>query len=145
MIAITALKSVFPVNTLELQELAGALTSDGSGSKIFDPGRVNFLWLESGRVSHLWFESRFGKFPLKISNFSIFFPSGQKKLLRVGSESTRVKAWLASYLLRVKSKLGSGQGPSLALTHPQGVFWAKNGALLNYVNSLECKIKLIEI
>jgi len=31
------------------------LLSDGSGSKIFDPGWVNFLWLGSGRVSHLWF------------------------------------------------------------------------------------------
>jgi len=29
--------------------------SDGSGSIIFDPGRV----------SHLWFEFGFGKFPLK--------------------------------------------------------------------------------
>jgi len=24
--------------------------SDGSGSKFFDPGRVNFLWLGSGQV-----------------------------------------------------------------------------------------------
>jgi len=35
-----------------------------------------------------------------MSNFSIFFSSGQKKLLRVWSESTRVEAGLASYLLR---------------------------------------------
>jgi len=66
--------------------------SDGSGSKFFDPGRVNFLWLGSGQVSHLWFGLEFGKFPLKMSKFSIFFHSGQKKLLRVGLESTRVKA-----------------------------------------------------
>jgi len=26
------------------------LNSDGSGSKIFDPDRVNFLWLRSGWV-----------------------------------------------------------------------------------------------
>jgi len=77
--------------------------SDGSGSKIFD----------LGRISHLWFGLEFGKFSLKMSNFSIFFPLDQKKLLRVGPESTQVKAGLASYLLRVKSKLGSGQGPSL--------------------------------
>jgi len=77
--------------------------SDESGSKNFDPGRV----------SHLLFGLELGKFPLKMSNFSIFFPSGQKKLLWVGSESTRVKAGSASYLLRVKSNLGSGQGPSL--------------------------------
>jgi len=82
------------------------MSSDGSGSKFFDPCRV----------SHLWFGLEFGKFPLKMSNFSIFFPSGQKKLLRVGSESTRVKAGLASYLLRVKSKLGSSQGPSLQMS-----------------------------
>jgi len=80
------------------------LSSDGSGSKIFDPDRVNFLWLGSGRVSHLWFGLEFGKFALKTSNFSIFCPSGQKK--SVGSESTRVKAGSASYLLWVKSKLG---------------------------------------
>jgi len=37
----------------------------------------------------------------------------QKFLTQVGSKSTRVKGKLVSYLLRVKSKLGSGQGPSL--------------------------------
>jgi len=42
-----------------------------------------------------------------------FFPSDQKKFLGVGFKSTRVKGGLASYLLRVKSKLGSGQGPPL--------------------------------
>jgi len=45
-------------------------SSDGSGSKNFDPG-----W-----VSHLWFGFEFGKFPLKMSNVSIFFPSDQKKI-----------------------------------------------------------------
>jgi len=44
----------------------------------------------SGRVSHLWFGFEFEKFALKMSNFSIFCPSGQKKSLRVGSESTQV-------------------------------------------------------
>jgi len=43
-----------------------------------------------------------------MSNFSIFCPSGQKKSLQVGSESTQVGGGSASYLLRVKSKLGSG-------------------------------------
>jgi len=51
----------------------------------------------------------FGKFPLKIPNFSIFSPSDQKKSLQVGSKSIWVKARLASYLLGVKSMLGSGQ------------------------------------
>jgi len=40
-----------------------------------------------GRVSHLWFG--FGKFPLKIPNFSVFFPLSQKKSLRVGSKAGR--------------------------------------------------------
>jgi len=59
-------------------------TSDGSGSKIFDPSWVGSIFSGSGWVSHSWFGLEFGKFPLKTSNFSIFFPSGQKKLLRVG-------------------------------------------------------------
>jgi len=46
--------------------------------------RVNFLWLVSGCVSHLWFGLEFGKFPLKMSNFSIF-SIRVKKLLRVVS------------------------------------------------------------
>jgi len=67
----------------------------------------------SNWVSHFWFESKFGKFPLKIPNFSIFSLSGQTKSLQVGSKSTGVKDRSASYLLQVKSMLGSGQGLSL--------------------------------
>jgi len=74
-------------------------------SKIFDPGQV----------SHSWFGVGVGKFPPKISNFLILFPSGQKKSLRVGSKSTQVKGGSASYLLWVKSMLGPGQGPSLLI------------------------------
>jgi len=87
--------------------------SDGSESKIFDPGQVGSVFCGSGRVSHLWFGLESGKFPLKILNFSIFFPSGQKNTLRVGLKSTRVKGRSAIYLLRVKSKLSLGQRPSL--------------------------------
>jgi len=43
----------------------------------------------------------------------------QKKSLRVGSESTWVEGRSASYLLQVKSKLGLGQGPSLAQRLPE--------------------------
>jgi len=68
-------------------------SSDGSGSKIFDPGRV----------SHLWFRFGLGKFPLKIPNFPIFFLSGQKKLLQVGSKSTRVKDGPISFTIYRKS------------------------------------------
>jgi len=50
----------------------------------------------------------------KISPKNInFFPSGPKKSLRVGSKSAQVEGGLPSYLLRVKSRLGSGKGPSL--------------------------------
>jgi len=82
-----------------------------SGSKVFDPGWVKFLWPGSGQVSHLRFGFEFGKFPLKMSNFSIFFPLGQKKSLRVGKY--RVEGGSATYLQWVKSKFGSCKGPSL--------------------------------
>jgi len=73
--------------------------------------RVGSVFCGSGRVESaifLWLAFEFGKFPLKMTNFSILFPSDQKKSLWVGSESTRVEGGSASYLLRVKSKLGSG-------------------------------------
>jgi len=76
--------------------IRGLMTSDGSGLKILDP------------VSHLWFGFELGKFPLKMSIFSL---RGQKKSLWVGSKSILVKGGSSSYLLRVKSKLGLGQGP----------------------------------
>jgi len=91
-----------------LDDFEKDIQSDGSGSKIFDPGRVNFLWLWSGRVIHWLFGVDFGKFPLKMSNFSIFFSSGSNKI-----SSGQVKDGSASYLLRVKSKLGLHQDPSL--------------------------------
>jgi len=69
-----------------------AKTSDGSGSKIFDPGPDNFLWLGSGWVSHSWFGFEFGKFPLKMSNFSILFPSDQKNLFGSGQKVPGSKA-----------------------------------------------------
>jgi len=92
------------------------------------PGQ-NF-WPGSGWVSHLWFGFGFRKFPLKTSNFSIIFPSDQKKSLRVGSKSARVRGGWASYLLQVKSKCGSGQGPSLLATT------GNKNSLLLYVNTL---------
>jgi len=58
-----------------------------------------------GLVSHLWFGFEFGKISPKTS---IFFLPGQKKSLRVGSESTWVNG-MASYLLRIKSKLRLGR------------------------------------
>jgi len=72
-------------------------------------GQLFVVRVRSGWVSHLWFGFEFQKFPLKTSNFSIFFPSDQKICFGSG----RKVSGLASYLLRVKSKLGSGQSPSL--------------------------------
>jgi len=45
--------------------------SDGSGSKIFDPtlGQPSMVWVWIWKIS-----------PKKMSNFSLFFPSGQKVL-----------------------------------------------------------------
>jgi len=40
-------------------------------------GSIFVAWVELGRVSHFWFG--FGKFPLKIPNFSLFFPVRVKK------------------------------------------------------------------
>jgi len=60
-----------------------------------------------------------------MSNFSIFIASGQKKMFRVGSESTRVEAGSASYLLRIQSKLGWGRfgsGPISILKHESYYF-----------------------
>jgi len=71
----------------------------GPGQKFLT--RVGSIFSGSGWVSHLWFGLDFQKFPLKMLKFSIVFLSGQKKSLRVGSESTRVKGGSASYLLRV--------------------------------------------
>jgi len=47
-------------------------TSYGSGSKNFDPGQVGSIFWGSGQIIG------FGKFPLKTSNFLIFFPLDQK-------------------------------------------------------------------
>jgi len=64
--------------------------SDWLGSKIFDPSQVG--------SAIFGFSFRFGKFPLKIPNFSIFS-------LRVGSKSTRVKDESHSYFLRIRAHL----------------------------------------
>jgi len=72
----------------------------------------NFLTrVGSGQPFMVWVRIR--KISPKNVKFFNFFTFGSKKSLWVGSESTQVKAGSASYLLQVKSKLGSGQGPSL--------------------------------
>jgi len=73
-------------------------------------GFSQFLLLWLVRVTHLWLKFGFAKFPLKIPNFPIF-SLWSKKSLWVRSKSTWVRDRSASYLLRVKSMLGSEQGP----------------------------------
>jgi len=80
--------------------------SDGLGSNFFDPDRVGSIFCCSGRVSHFWFW--FGKFLLNIPKFT-FFSLWVKKTLSVGSKSNQVKDRWASYLLWIKSMLGSGR------------------------------------
>jgi len=77
--------------------------SDGSGSKQFGPGWVNFLWLGLGQPSMVWV---WKISPRNVKCFN-FFHFRSKKSLPAGSKSTRVKG---GYF---KSKLRSGQGPSL--------------------------------
>jgi len=81
-------------------------TSHGSGSKIFQPrscrsDQPSLIWVQIWKISP------------KNYNFFNFFLFGSKKSFPVGSKSTQVKNRSASYLLQVKSMLGSGQGPSL--------------------------------
>jgi len=61
----------------------------GPGQKFLT--QVRSIFCGSGRVSHLWFGFEFGKFPLKTSNFSIFFPSGQKESRRVGKSERHIR------------------------------------------------------
>jgi len=72
--------------------------------------RVKNVWPGSGQPFMIWVW--IWKISLKTSNFSIF-SLRIKKSHWVGSKSTWVKGRSVSYLLQVKSKLWSGQGPSL--------------------------------
>jgi len=76
------------------------------------PGQKFLTWVGSiylPRVSHLWFGFELEKFPLKTSIFSTFFLWIIKNLFRSGQKVPGS----ASYLLWVKSKLGSGPISSL--------------------------------
>jgi len=84
------------------QDLSLAQTCDGSRSKIFDLGWVGSIFCGSSWVSHLWFGFEFGKFPLKMSNFSIFSLRVKKNIFGSG------RSGLESYFLWAKSMLGSG-------------------------------------
>jgi len=88
--------------------------SDGSGSKIFDPGWVSFLWLGSGWVSHLWFGLEFGKFPLKCQIFQFFSLWVKKNLFgRVKKYPGQRQVSLLFAAGQKCARVGLGQGPSL--------------------------------
>jgi len=78
---------------------------------VMGPGRVNFLWLGLGRVSHLWFGSEFGKFSLKRQIFHFFSLWVKKNLFGASRKVPRSKP--GQPLIYCRSKVSSGQGPSL--------------------------------
>jgi len=95
-----------------------AIVVMGPGQKFLTRVRSGqFFELGLGRVSHLWFGFEFGKFSLKTSNFSTFSLQVKKNLFGLGQKVPGSKASWPNYLLRVKRKLGSGQGPSLQPWH----------------------------
>jgi len=61
----------------------------------------------SGWVSHYWFGVDFGKFLLKMANFSISFPLGQKNLFGSGQKVPGSKA--GEPLIYCGSKVSSVQ------------------------------------
>jgi len=70
---------------------------------VMSPGKFFVARVGSGRVSHLWLRFEFGKFPPKISNFSIF---GKKNLFWLGQKVPRSKA--GRPLIHCGSKVSSG-------------------------------------
>jgi len=80
-------------------------SSDGSGSKIFDPGQVNFLWLGSGLPFMVWVW--IWKISSKNINFFNFLPFGSKKI-----SLGRVRKYPGRPLIYCGSKLSSGRAGS---------------------------------
>jgi len=94
--------------------------SDGSGSKTLTGlGQFFVSRVGSGLVSHLWFGFGYGKFPLKISNFS---PLDQKNLFGSDQKVPGSKAgWPLIYCGSkvCLGRVGLGQGPSLIFSKIQ--------------------------
>jgi len=84
-------------------------------------GSGQFFVARVGRVSHLWFGIEFQKFPLKMSNFSIFFPSGQKNLLWSGRKVPGSKP--GQPLIYCGSKVSSGRVGSEPISNHDTYVW----------------------
>jgi len=79
------------------------------GTKINSPESSDGFWskiLDLGQVSHLWFGFEFRKFLLKMSNFSIFFPSDQKNLFGSSQKVPGSKAGWPLIYCGLKVSLG---------------------------------------
>jgi len=81
----------------KLESIEKVVSSDGSRSKIFDPGRV----------SHLWFGFEFWKFPLKMSNFQFFSLRVKKNCFGSGRKVPGSKP--GRPLIYCRSKVSSGR------------------------------------
>jgi len=80
----------------------------GLGQNILTRGQVWSIFcarVGSVRVSHLWFGFEFVKFPLTISIFLIFCPSGQKNLFGSGQR------WVDLLFTVGQKKARVGSGP----------------------------------
>jgi len=78
------------------------------------PGQKFLTWVRSAIYG---LGLNLENFPKKCQIFQLFSLRVKKNLFRLGQKVPGSKAsWLNSYLLQVKSKLGSGQGPSLMKT-----------------------------
>jgi len=96
---------------------SGIPSSDGSGSKIFDPG-----W-----VSHLWYVFGFENFPLKIPTVCSL---GQKNLIGSGQKVPGSRP--SQPLIYCGSKVCSDRVLSRPISNPKGDIWGTNWGLLDF-------------
>jgi len=71
------------------------------------PGQNFLTRVGPGRVRNLWFGFDLGKFPLNMSNFSIFFCFGSKNIFGLGQKVSGSKA--GRPLIYCGSKVSLGQ------------------------------------
>jgi len=130
---------VYPLFTLG-QKYVGMATEGqrmpcvvmGPGQKFLAQVRPGQFFCGSGRVSHLWLGFEFGKFPLKMSNFSISFPSDQKNIFGSGRRRAGLlftaglkQAWVGSGPISTrKSWYWNLPMSRLAIRKLQNCFWS---------------------